>query len=138
MQPANVHRARSDPISPEVYVLAAERVRHPVDSRISKWVYRQFSQSCCPFNIKFAQELKEPAFRPRAFLAGKDAQTLARDLLAMGQADFSVAFRKSPMKRAKLAGLQRNARLVLGNGGELWATYISWPCSAVECAFPDS
>jgi hypothetical protein len=32
----------------------------------------------------------------------------------MGQADFSAAFRKSPMKRAKLAGLQRNAKTVLG------------------------
>ena len=72
------------------------------------------SQSCCPFNVKFAQALKEPAFQPREFLAGKDAQTLARALLAMEQADFSVALRKSPMKRAKLAGLQRNARVVLG------------------------
>lgn len=31
----------------------------------------------------------------------------------MEQADFSAAFRKSPMKRAKLAGLHRNARVVL-------------------------
>lgn len=59
------------------------------------------------------QELKEPAFKPRAFLAGKDAKTLADDLLAMSQDEFSAAFRKSPMKRAKLAVLQRNARVVL-------------------------
>ena len=72
------------------------------------------SQSCCPFNVKFAQELKEPAFAPREFIAGKDARTLARDLLALSQAEFSAAFRKSPMKRSKLAGLQRNARVVLG------------------------
>jgi len=71
------------------------------------------SQTCCPFNIKFAQELKEPAFKPRAFLAAKDAKTLAEDLLAISQDDFSAAFRKSPMKRAKLAGLKRNARVVL-------------------------
>lgn len=70
----------------------------------------------CPFNIKFAQALKEPAFRPREFLANKDAQTLARDLIAMEQAEFSAAFRRSPMKRAKLAGLQRNARAVLDDG----------------------
>jgi epoxyqueuosine reductase len=70
-------------------------------------------QDCCPFNIKFAQELKEPAFAPRAFLANKDAKTLAEDLLALSQEEFSTAFRKSPMKRAKLSGLQRNARVVL-------------------------
>jgi len=31
----------------------------------------------------------------------------------MSEQEFSVAFRKSPMKRAKLAGLQRNARMTL-------------------------
>lgn len=31
----------------------------------------------------------------------------------MSQEEFSTAFRKSPIKRAKLAGLQRNARMVL-------------------------
>jgi epoxyqueuosine reductase len=70
-------------------------------------------QEVCPFNIKFAQELKEPAFAPREFLAGKNARMLARGLLELSQEDFSAAFRKSPMKRAKLTGLQRNARVVL-------------------------
>jgi epoxyqueuosine reductase len=35
----------------------------------------------------------------------------------MSQQDFSAAFRRSPMKRAKLRGLQRNAAVVLGNAG---------------------
>ena len=86
-------------------------------SSISKWVCRHSAQSCCPFNIKFAQELKEPAFAAREFIAGKDATTLAEDLLAMPQDEFSAAFRKSPMKRAKLAGLKRNATAVLDHGG---------------------
>ena len=71
-------------------------------------------QDVCPWNVRFAEELKEPAFAPREVIAGKDARTLAGDLLAMEPAEFSAAFRKSPMKRAKLAGLQRNARVVLG------------------------
>ena len=75
------------------------------------------SQDVCPWNVSFASELKEPAFAPRDVIAGKDARTLAEDLLAMSQEDFSAAFRKSPMKRAKLAGLQRNAEAVLGAGG---------------------
>jgi epoxyqueuosine reductase len=50
-------------------------------------------------------------------LRGKDARTLARELLAMSQEEFSRAFSKSPMKRAKLRGLKRNAAVVLGNAG---------------------
>ena len=74
-------------------------------------------QDVCPWNVKFAQELKVPAFAPREVLAGKDARQLARDLLAMTQEEFSVAFKGSPMKRAKLRGLKRNAAVVLGNVG---------------------
>ena len=72
-------------------------------------------QTCCPYNVKFAQELKESAFAPREFIAGKDARTLARELLNMSQEEFSAAFKGSPMKRAKLRGLKRNAAVVLGN-----------------------
>lgn len=84
-----------------------------MDSAISKWLYRHLSQTCCPWNEKFATELKEPAFAARDFIANKDARTLAEDLLALSQEKFSAAFRESPMKRAKLAGLQRNARMTL-------------------------
>jgi epoxyqueuosine reductase len=72
-------------------------------------------QDVCPFNVKFAQELKEPAFAPREVLAGKGARQLARELLAMSQEEFSATFKGSPMKRAKLRGLKRNAEVVLGN-----------------------
>ena len=66
--------------------------------------------------MKFSQELADGSpFRAREFIAGKDAVTLARDILALDQEQFSAAFRKSPMKRAKLAGLRRNAVVVLGN-----------------------
>ena len=74
-------------------------------------------QDVCPYNVKFAQELKEPAYGPRAGIAGRDARQLARALLAMTQEEFSRAFSKSPMKRAKLRGLKRNAAVVLGNVG---------------------
>ncbi len=35
----------------------------------------------------------------------------------MSQLEFSAAFKGSPMKRAKLRGLKRNAAVVLGNIG---------------------
>jgi epoxyqueuosine reductase len=74
-------------------------------------------QEVCPWNEKFALPLREAAFRPRAVLAGQDARTLARELLEMSQEEFSKAFKGSPMKRAKLRGLKRNAAVVLGNLG---------------------
>ena len=68
--------------------------------------------------MKFSQELAEGSpFEARAFIAGKDAATLARDVLALDQEQFSAAFRRSPMKRAKLVGLKRNAVVVLTNVG---------------------
>jgi epoxyqueuosine reductase len=72
-------------------------------------------QEVCPWNEKFSLPLREAAFRPRAAIAGKDARTLAHELLAMSDEGFSTAFKHSPMKRAKLRGLRRNAAVVLGN-----------------------
>jgi len=70
-------------------------------------------QDVCPWNVKFSRDATELAFTARAVIAEKDARTLATEVLAMTQDEFSAAFRKSSVKRAKLAGLQRNARVVL-------------------------
>ena len=74
-------------------------------------------QEVCPYTRKFSLPLKEPAFAPRPVLAGRDARSLALELLTMSQSEFSAAFKGSPMKRAKLRGLKRNAAVVLGNVG---------------------
>ena len=74
-------------------------------------------QDVCPWNVRFSLALRENAFLPREVLGEKDARTLARDLLAMTQEEFTRAFKGSPMKRAKLRGLKRNATVVLGNVG---------------------
>lgn len=74
-------------------------------------------QDVCPWNVSFSRDLPHDSpFSAREMLAADGAQKLALDLLAMSQEQFSVAFRKSPMKRAKLRGLKRNAAVVLGNG----------------------
>ena len=74
-------------------------------------------QDVCPWNVRFSRALRERQFAPREALGGKDARTLARELLAMGDEAFRAAFKGSPMKRAKLRGLKRNAAVVLGNVG---------------------
>jgi epoxyqueuosine reductase QueG len=82
--------------------------------RDGKWPCRP-SQDACPWNVRFARQLTASSpFQPRAAISGKDARTLARELLAMSQDEFSAAFKNSPMKRAKLGGLKRNAAVVLG------------------------
>jgi epoxyqueuosine reductase len=78
-------------------------------------VNRQISQEVCPWNEKFALAVREDAFRPRPAIAEKDSPTLAREILSMTDEDFRIAFKGSPMKRAKLRGLQRNAAVVVGN-----------------------
>ena len=74
-------------------------------------------QEVCPWNEKFALPLREEAFKPRPAVAAKDAARLARELLGMSDDEFRIAFKGSPMKRAKLAGLKRNAAVVLANIG---------------------
>ena len=75
-------------------------------------------QEVCPWTEKFARALPEGSpYGARDALAGRDARQLARELLAMTQEEFSRAFKGSPMKRAKLRGLKRNAAVVLGNVG---------------------
>jgi epoxyqueuosine reductase len=83
---------------------------------IGEWLYGcDVCQEVCPWNVSFARAVREPAFAARAVLAGKDARTLAEELLVMEDAAYREAFRGSAMKRAKLAGLKRNARVVLRN-----------------------
>ena len=75
-------------------------------------------QDVCPWNVRFAKELPEDSpFKPREALAGKDARTLAREVLAMDTEGYRAAFRGSAMKRAKLPAMKRNAAVVLGNVG---------------------
>lgn len=52
-----------------------------------------------------AELADDSSLQAREFTAGKDAVTLATAILALDQEQFSVAFRKSPLKRAKLRGL---------------------------------
>jgi len=89
-----------------------------VANRISIQFCRHTSQEVCPWNVRFARELAEGSpFAARVALDETDARTLAGEILAMSGDGFRAAFRGSPMKRAKLAGLRRNAEVVLRNLG---------------------
>lgn len=88
-------------------------------------------QTCCPWNVSFSRDLREQAFSPRDAIGNKDARALACQLVAMSSEEFSRGFKGSPMKRAKLRGLKRNAAVVLGNIG------TEEERSVLECALED-
>jgi epoxyqueuosine reductase len=68
-------------------------------------------QEVCPWNR--APLEPHPAFAPRE----EYRATPVTDLLRFSQAEFSTLFRRSAIKRAKLAGMQRNvAALTLSSG----------------------
>ncbi len=99
-----------------------EEIPPEFHEKIGELIYGcDICQDVCPWNVKFATALPDASpFLPRSVLGTpdgnvKDARTLARELLAMSPDEFSAAFKGSPMKRAKLAGLKRNAAVILGN-----------------------
>ena len=81
---------------------------------VGDWVFGcDICQDVCPVNRKALGSL-EPAFQQRHDFA---APALV-PLLELDQPAFSERFRRSPIKRAKLAGLKRNVCVALGNIGD--------------------
>ena len=78
------------------------------------WVFGcDICQDVCPVNRK-ARLGGETAFSQRGDFAAPELIPL----LELDQQRFSERFRGSPIKRAKLAGLKRNACVALGNLGD--------------------
>jgi epoxyqueuosine reductase len=70
-------------------------------------------QDVCPWNRK-APVSAAPEFQPREGLVNPALDWLAE----MQQEEFSKVFRGSPIRRAKLTGLRRNAVIAMGNSGD--------------------
>ena len=81
---------------------------------VGDWVFGcDICQDVCPVNRKASESL-EPAFRQRHDFG---APALI-PLLDLDDDGFRERFRKSPIKRAKRVGLQRNVCVALGNIGD--------------------
>jgi epoxyqueuosine reductase len=82
-----------------------------IQPELSGWLYGcDICQDVCPWN-RFEQTTDETRFRPRA----DNVNARLDDILELTPADYAARFRGSAMKRAKLPGLQRNARALLAN-----------------------
>jgi epoxyqueuosine reductase len=70
-------------------------------------------QDVCPWNRK-APATSAPEFQPREGLVNPALDWLAE----MQPEEFRKVFRGSPIRRAKLSGLRRNAVIAMGNSGD--------------------
>jgi epoxyqueuosine reductase len=70
-------------------------------------------QDVCPWNRK-APATSAGEFQPRPELVNPALEWLAQ----MNAEEFARTFRGSPVKRAKLGGLRRNAIIAMGNSGD--------------------
>jgi epoxyqueuosine reductase len=85
-----------------------------VADNLEGWLYGcDICQDVCPWN-RFEQNTDEPRFQPREGNVNIDLA----DTLELTPEIYAERFRGSAMKRAKLSGLQRNARALLQKGME--------------------
>ncbi|MCL5268137.1 MAG: tRNA epoxyqueuosine(34) reductase QueG [Bacteroidetes bacterium] len=78
--------------------------------KFEDWVFGcDICQDVCPWNEKFQTATDDPAFRPRE----ENLNLKAEEVHLMTRVEFSTRFRKSPVKRAKFEGFQRNARALV-------------------------
>jgi epoxyqueuosine reductase len=91
---------------------AKPHLQIPVDisENMQQWIYGcDICQDVCPWN-RFSTETTIQEFHPR----DNETSLTFTSIEQMKQEDFSERFRKSPVKRTKLAGLQRNVQAIRG------------------------
>ena len=110
----------TEAISPNGYLLDAskcisyltielrEAIPTAFQDKMDNWMFGcDICQEVCPWN-RFATRHEEPAFEPHPDLLGMTR----RDWLELTEEVFGRVFKKSAVKRAKYAGLQRNIRFL--------------------------
>ena len=86
-------------------------IRADVAERLDGWIYGcDVCQDVCPWNHA-TPVAKEPRFEPR----DRNVNASLVETLEFTPESYAARFRGSAMKRAKLTGLQRNARALLEN-----------------------
>ena len=101
--------------------LRTDEIPAEVKENLDGWLYGcDICQDVCPWN-RFEQVTAEARFQPRR----GNVNAKLNELIELTPETYADRFRSSSMKRAKLAGLQRNARALL----EVEQTSV--------CGFPD-
>jgi len=89
------------------------KIAPELSSNMEGWLYGcDICQDICPWN-RFEKQTPLRAFAPR-----EENLSLTKEKIeTMEQEEFSRRFRKSPVKRTKLAGLKRNVKAISSGGG---------------------
>jgi len=88
-----------------IEVKPEHQIPDTIVNELENWMFGcDICQNVCPWN-RFQTPTTENGFLPR----NGELELDPEDVLNMDQASFSARFRKSPIKRTKLAGLQRSA-----------------------------
>ncbi|MEO7971317.1 MAG: tRNA epoxyqueuosine(34) reductase QueG [bacterium] len=88
--------------------LRADELPAALTGNLDGWLYGcDICQDVCPWN-RFEQVTDEARFQPRA----GNVNTALAEVLELTPQTYAKRFRGSSMKRAKLSGLQRNARVL--------------------------
>jgi epoxyqueuosine reductase len=91
--------------------LRAPELPSAIEENLSGWMYGcDICQDVCPWN-RFEQVSGEPRFAPRE----GNVNAELRDIVELSHEAYVERFRGSAMKRAKLGGLQRNARALMSD-----------------------
>lgn len=78
--------------------------------RFENWIFGcDICQEVCPWNKKFSINTDVEDFYPRTGITELDL----KETINLDQKSFSERFSKSPIKRAKLSGLRRNAEFLM-------------------------
>ena len=112
VEPYVVDSARC--ISHATIELRAPELPSQVAANLDGWLYGcDICQDVCPWN-RFEQATEESRFEPRP----DSVSPKLNDIVNLTHDAYFERFRRSPVKRAKLAGLQRNARALLEVEGD--------------------
>ena len=80
-------------------------------NQFDDWLFGcDICQDVCPWNKKFPTQTREREFEP-----GGNKEIALHEIFVMTTEEFKKRFETSPIKRAKLSGIKRNAEFILKN-----------------------
>lgn len=86
-----------------------EEIPSEFRGKFVNWLYGcDICQDVCPWNIKFFQITTLPEFKPQ----NDNKEISSEEISSMDEDRFRKRFARSPVKRAKLKGLKRNAEFI--------------------------